>query len=62
MTLPKRAELHVRQEMVEAWLYIPGIPADVREILLAWLGDLKQELAALAGSERVRPEYSEKDH
>jgi len=41
-------ELHSQEEIVERWLSTPGVPFDVREILIEWLKDLKEEINHLS--------------
>jgi hypothetical protein len=48
MTLPRRMELHCQEEVVEPWLSTSGVPVDVREILVEWLKDVKEEINHLS--------------
>lgn len=44
MRLPRRMELHSQEEIVERWLSTAAVSVDVREILVEWLKDLKEEI------------------
>ena len=48
MRLPRCMELHSQEEIVERWLSTPAVPVDVREILVEWLKDLKEEINHLS--------------
>jgi hypothetical protein len=37
-------ELHSQEEIVERWLSTAAVSVDVREILVEWLKDLKEEI------------------
>jgi hypothetical protein len=48
MRLPRRMELHSQEEIVERWLSTSAVSVDVREILVEWLKDLKEEINHLS--------------
>lgn len=62
MTLPRKVELRVHQEIVERWLSSPGIPTDVRDILLDWLEEVKKQIDTAAATNQIlrKAELSEK--